>query len=188
MGTGLNEWSSVMKRPVPIRKGLVQIYTGNGKGKTTAALGLALRAAGAGCKVYIYQFIKGKSYSESKSIKKIKNIKIEQCGRGCFIRKSPARKDIEYAEKGLMKAKKLIMKGIYDIVILDEINIALKLGLLRLSEVTNIIKQKPLHVELVLTGRHCPRKLLKLADLVTEMKEIKHPYQKGVKARLGIEC
>ena len=170
-----------------LKKGLVQIYTGNGKGKTTAAFGLALRAAGAGLKVYILQFIKGKAYSEMKVIKKIKNIKIEQCGKGCFIQKKPSKADMEYAQKGLTKAKNKIMSGKYDVIILDEANIALRLGLIETKDIIVIIKQKPRFVELVLTGRHCPRALLKRADLVTEMKEIKHPYRRGIKARRGIE-
>lgn len=170
-----------------LKKGLVQIYTGNGKGKTTAALGLALRAVGAGLKVYIGQFIKSKAYSEIKTIKKIKNIKIEQYGRGCFIKGKPKKIDIEYAQKGLSEAEKNIVSGKYDVVILDEANIALDLGLIQIKDVFNLIKHKPVSVELVLTGRYCPRKLLKYAALVTEMKDIKHPYKKNVKARLGIE-
>ena len=170
-----------------LKKGLVQIYTGNGKGKTTAALGLALRAAGAGLKVYIGQFIKSKAYSEIKTLKKIKNIKVEQYGKGCFIKKRPKKIDIEYAQKGLSKAEKNIVSGKYDVVILDEANIALDLGLIQIKDVFNLIKHKPVSVELVLTGRYCPRKLLKYAALVTEMKDIKHPYKKSVKARLGIE-
>ncbi|NQU95019.1 MAG: cob(I)yrinic acid a,c-diamide adenosyltransferase [Candidatus Omnitrophica bacterium] len=169
-----------------MKKGLVEIYTGNGKGKTTAALGLALRASGAGLKVYIVQFIKGKPYSEIKSLKKIKNIKIEQCGRGCFIKK-PCNKDFECAQNGLISAEKNIMSKKYDLVILDEINVALKLGLVKTVDIINIIKNRPRSVELVLTGRYCPRSLFKYADLLTEMKEIKHPYQKGIKARLGVE-
>jgi len=170
-------------------KGSVQIYTGNGKGKTTAALGLALRAAGAGLKVYVGQFIKSGCYSEIKSLKKLKkHIKVEQYGRGCFIKGKPKAADIKLAEKGLKKAKKAIYSKIYDVVILDEINIAIRLGLLNLKEVCGLIKSKPKNIELVLTGRAAHRHLLKLADLVTEMKEIKHYYNKGVKARKGIEC
>ena len=170
-----------------LKKGLVQIYTGNGKGKTTAALGLALRAAGAGLKIYIGQFIKSKAYSEIKTLKKIKNIKIEQYGRGCFIKGKPKKIDIEYAQKGLHEAQKNIMSRKYDMIILDEVIIALKLSMIKTKDILNAIKRKPRSVELVLTGRYCPRGLLKHADLVTEMKELKHPYKKGIKARLGIE-
>ena len=170
-----------------LKKGLVQIYTGNGKGKTTAALGLAMRASGAGINVYICQFIKGGAYSEIKAFKKIKNITIEQCGRGCFIRRNPTKKDIEYAKKGLASARKNILSKKYGLVVLDEINIALDLGLLKVNEIMSLFKDKPLEVEMVLTGRYAPKTLIKYADLVTEMKEIKHPYQKGLKARKGIE-
>ncbi|UCD55856.1 MAG: cob(I)yrinic acid a,c-diamide adenosyltransferase [Candidatus Omnitrophota bacterium] len=170
-----------------MKKGLVQIYTGNGKGKTTAALGLALRAAGAGFKVYIGQFIKSKAYSETKALKKIKNIKIEQYGRGCFIKGKPKKIDIECARKGLRKAQKNIMSGKYDMIILDEVIITLKLRMIKTEDIINIIKGKPRSAELVLTGRYCPRGLLKHADLITKMKEIRHPYRKGIKARLGIE-
>ena len=170
-----------------LKKGLVQVYTGNGKGKTTAALGLAVRAVGAGLRVYILQFIKGKAYGELKTLKKIKNIKIEQCGRGCFIKKRPVKRDIECAERGLRKIRKGIAQGRFNLVILDEINVALNCGLLKTEDIAELIQTKPKHVELVLTGRYCPKPLIKLADLVTEMREVKHPYQKGIIARAGIE-
>jgi len=170
-------------------KGLVQIYTGNGKGKTTSALGLALRASGAGLKVYVGQFIKSGYYSEIKSLKKLKNnIKVEQYGRGCLIKGKPCKKDIEFAENGLLKAKWILAKKLYDIVILDEIIVACYLKLLKPEDVIELVKSKPERTELVLTGRYARPKLLKLADLVTEMKEIKHYYKKGIRARKGIEC
>ena len=167
--------------------GKIQVYTGRGKGKTTAAFGLALRAAGAGLRVYIGQFIKGCPYSENKALRKIKNIKVEQFGRGCFIKGTVKKKDEELARKGLEKVRKVIAQGKYQLVILDEINVALKFGLLDLAEVVKLIKTKPGGLELVLTGRYAPAKILKLADLVTEMKEVKHYYKKGVPARKGIE-
>ena len=166
---------------------MIQVYTGNGKGKTTAALGLALRAAGAGLKIYIGQFIKGKRYSELNALKKFKNIKIEQFGRICFIKKSPAKKDIELARDGLEKIKKIIAQNKYDILILDEINIALKLNLLELKDVIEIIKDAPKRLELILTGRFAHPNILKAADLVSEIKEVKHYFKKGIKARKGIE-
>jgi len=126
-------------------------------------------------------------YSEIKPFKKIKNVKIEQCGRGCFIRKAPQKRDIECARYALEKARKTIMSEKYGLVILDEANIAVKLGLLRSKDIIDVLIHKPRSVELVLTGRYAPRELIKCADLVTEMKEVKHPYQKGIKARLGIE-
>ncbi len=166
---------------------LIQVYTGNGKGKTTAALGLALRAAGANLKVYIGQFVKGKNYSELNPLKKIKNIKIEQLGRNCFIRKTPAKEDIELAKKGFEKVKKIISKRTYNLIVLDEVNIALKLKLLSLKDVLKLIKEMPKKTELVLTGRYAHPKILKLADLVSDIKEVKHYFKKGIKARRGIE-
>ena len=166
---------------------MIQVYTGNGKGKTTASLGLALRAAGAGLKVYIGQFIKGKNYSELKALQKIKNVKIEQFGRGCFIRKMPDKKDIALAGKGLQKIEKIIAQGIYDVLILDEINIALNLNLLKLEDVISLIKRTPRKTELILTGRYAHHRILSLADLVSEIKEVKHYFKKGMKARKGIE-
>lgn len=169
------------------KTGLVQIYTGNGKGKTTAALGLALRAAGAGIKVYILQFIKSAAYSELSSIAKIKNISIEQCGRGCFIKGKPKDVDIACATRGLAKAARHISSGRYGLIILDEVNCALDAGLLKIKDVTKIIREKPENVELVLTGQCCPKTVMKHADLITEMKKIRHPYDKGILARYGIE-
>ncbi len=166
---------------------MIQVYTGNGKGKTTAALGLAVRAAGNGLKVYIAQFAKGKIYGELKALKKIKNIKIEQFGANCFIKNSPSRKDMELAKAGLMKIKKVLLKRTYDVIILDEINIALKLGLLEKGEVVRLLKKAPKNLELILTGRYAPPEILKIADLITEMKEIKHYFARGIKARRGIE-
>jgi len=166
---------------------LIQVYTGNGKGKTTAALGLALRAVGTGLKVFIGQFVKGKNYSELNVLKKIKNIKIEQFGRGCFIKREPNKKDIELARIGLERVRKIISIGIYDMVILDEINVALKLGLLKLGDIISLIKNTSKKTELVLTGRNAHPEILKIADLVSEIKDRKHYYKKGVKARRGIE-
>ena len=170
-----------------LTKGLVQVYTGNGKGKTTAALGLAVRAAGAGINVYILQFIKSAAYSELGSIRKINNITIEQCGRGCFIKGKPKRADIARAERGIAKAARRIISGRYGMVILDEVNCALKAGLIKPEAVIEIIWNKPKNVELVLTGRYCPSAVMKHADLITEMKKIRHPYDKGIPARHGIE-
>ncbi|MEW6170303.1 MAG: cob(I)yrinic acid a,c-diamide adenosyltransferase [Candidatus Omnitrophota bacterium] len=166
---------------------MIQVYTGNGKGKTTAAFGLALRAAGAGLKVYIGQFLKGKCYSELNSIKKHKNIKIEQFGRRCFVKSKPQKKDIELAKRGFEKVKKNIAKECFNLIILDEINIAVHLGCLKLKGVISLLKNSPKTIELVLTGRYAHPQVLKLADLVSEIKEIKHYYKKGVKARKGIE-
>jgi len=166
---------------------MIQVYTGKGKGKTTAALGLALRAVGAGKRVYIGQFIKGRDYSELKALKKFKNIKVEQFGSGCFIIKKPKLKDILLAKNGLKRVEEIIKSKIYSVVILDEINIALALGLLNLDEVISLIKKTPRNLELVLTGRYAHPEILKIADLVSEIKEVKHYFNKGIKARRGIE-
>lgn len=171
----------------PHNTGLIQIYTGNGKGKTTAALGLAIRAAGAGIKVYILQFLKSAAYSEIRSIAKIRNIKVEQCGRGCFIKGKPKHADVARAARGLTKAARHIASGRYGLVILDEVNCALGAGLLKTEEIMKIIRSKPEDVELVLTGRYCPPAVMKRADLITEMKKVRHPYDKGIPARRGIE-
>ena len=167
---------------------MIQVYTGNGKGKTTAALGLALRAAGAGLKVYIGQFIKKGDYCEVKALKKIRNIKAEQYGRGCFIKKAPLQKDIDLAVSGLDKIKKAIHSRAYDVVILDEANIAVRVGLLKADDLVSLIKSAPRKMEIILTGRYAHSKILKAADLVSEIKEVKHYYRKGIKSRIGIEC
>jgi len=170
-----------------LKKGLVQVYTGKGKGKTTAAIGQAVRAAGAGLKVYMFQFIKNGSYSELKALASIRNITVEQCGMGCFIKGRPKSKDRACAEAGLAKAVKRIMSGRYDVVILDEANIACALGLIPAAKLSGALSGKPGHVEVIITGRSCPTEILKLADLVTEMKKVRHPFDKGILARRGIE-
>ncbi len=166
---------------------MIQVYTGNGKGKTTAALGLALRAAGAGLNVYIAQFAKGCVCSEHKALKKIKNIKLEQFGRGCFIKYKPQQIDRVLAGNGLKKVKSIVASKKYRVIILDEINIALKLKLVCLKDVLDLIKQLPEDAELILTGRSAPVQLIKAADLVSRIKEVKHYYRRGFKARKGIE-
>ena len=166
---------------------MIHIYTGEGKGKTTAALGLALRAQGAGLKIFIGQFLKGKKYSELRSLKRLKNIKVEQFGTRCFIGKIPQAKDIALADKGLSRIEGIIKSKEFDVVILDEVNIAIHLKILKLSDVLDIIKCCPSCVELVLTGRYAPQALKKCADYITEMKEIKHPFKKKITGRRGIE-
>lgn len=169
-------------------KAYIQVYTGNGKGKTTAALGLALRACGAGKKVFIGQFIKGKHYSELDSIKKhLKDIQIKQYGLDCFIVNEPEEKDFMAAQNGLMEMSEIIKSGDYDLVIMDELNIALYYKLIDLEAVLDILRSKPEHIEIVITGRYAPNEIIEIADLVTEMKEVKHYFTKGVDARLGIE-
>ena len=169
-------------------KGYIQIYTGNGKGKTTAAFGLALRAAGAGLKVFIGQFIKGKLYHEIEIINKCSgDITVKQYGLGCFIVNEPTDDDIKAARNGLAEIKKIIKENKYDLVVLDEVNIALYYNLFKVDELIEILNNRPEKLEVVLTGRYAPQKLIEYADLVTEMKEIKHYYNKGIDARKGIE-
>ncbi len=168
-------------------KGYIQVYTGNGKGKTTAALGLSLRAVCAGKKVFMGQFIKGMAYSELAAPEWMPHFTIEQFGRDCFIKNDPTDEDIAIAAAGLKRAKQLLMSGEYDLFILDEVNVALFYKLFTEDEVLSLMKEKPPHVELVLTGRYAPDSIIEKADLVTEMKEIKHYYQQGVAARTGIE-
>jgi cob(I)alamin adenosyltransferase len=170
-------------------RGLVQVYTGNGKGKTSAAFGLALRAIGRGLKVYIIQFIKGGfDYGELYIVDKLPNLELKAFGRGKFITKKPVGKeDIALAEEALVLAEKIVKSGEYDIVILDEINVVLSLRLISLEKVLELIRNKPKQVELVLTGRNAPSEIVEVADLVTEMKEIKHPFNEGYQARKGIE-
>lgn len=172
-----------------LERGLVQVYTGNGKGKSSASFGLALRAVGRGLKVYIVQFIKGGfDYGELYVVDKLPGLTLRAFGRGRFVsEKKPDKVDVDLAGQALETAREAVMKGEADIVVLDEINVALNLGLISVEEVLELIKRKPEHVELVLTGRNAPREIIQAADLVTEMIEIKHPYNAGFKARKGIE-
>jgi cob(I)alamin adenosyltransferase len=169
-------------------KGYMQIYTGNGKGKTTAALGLALRAVGAGKNVFFAQFIKGKPYSEMEAVEKfIPDITIKQYGLGCFIIEKPTEADIQAAQTGLAEVTGILKSGDYDVVVLDEATIALYYQLFSIDEFLDVLKNKNPKTEVVITGRYAPPELIELADLVTDMKEVKHYYTKGIEARKGIE-
>jgi cob(I)alamin adenosyltransferase len=173
-----------------MKKGLVQVYTGNGKGKTTAALGLAFRAVGHGMRVLMVQFMKGNvQRGELESAKKLSpNLTLKQVGRETFISKpNPDPKDLQLAQEGFSMAKKAIQDKEYDIVILDEINLAIDYGLIPLNDLLQLIDSKPDTIELILTGRNVKREILERADLVTEMVDRKHYYDKGVPAREGIE-
>ena len=170
-------------------KGYIQVYTGNGKGKTTAAFGLALRAAGAGMKVFIAQFVKGQEYSELTAVRKfLPSVTITQYGLDCFIVNTPTQADIDIARKGLEEISAVISSGEYDLVILDEANIAVYYNLFTVAELIDVLKRKPQSLEIVITGRYACPEILEMADLVTEMKEVKHYYTQGVQARKGIEC
>ena len=168
--------------------GMVQVYTGNGKGKTTAALGLALRAAGQGRKVWIVQFMKGKTnYGELRSAKKL-GIIIRQFGRPDFVDKqNPDPLDFRGAQQALAFASQVMKTKRCDLLVLDELNVALDFKLVGLKQALTLIAEKPEGLELVITGRYAPREIIRRADLVTEMKEVKHYYAKGVTARKGIE-
>lgn len=169
-------------------KGYLHIYTGNGKGKTTAAFGVALRSIFSGKRVYVAQFIKDMKYSETELTKHFDNITIEQLGCGCIINREANEEDKMLAQRGLSKVKEILTCSNYDLVILDELTIALYLKLLDLDEVMNVLKNRLENIEVIVTGRYAPKELIEMADLVTEMKEIKHYYRKGVLSRKGIDC
>jgi cob(I)alamin adenosyltransferase len=169
--------------------GLVQVYTGDGRGKTTAALGQAIRAAGQGIDVYIIQFMKGwPHYGELTALQHQPHITLRQFGRACFVdRQHPDPSDRRMAHEALTHARQVVQAGAHSLVILDEVNVALDWGLIELSDVLDLIASRPKHVELVLTGRGAPPRLIEAADLVTEMREVKHPYQQGIVGRRGID-
>lgn len=190
-----------------MREGYTQVYTGNGKGKTTAAIGLAVRALGAGLAVYIGQFIKGMRYSEIGALELLAEavsgsgagsgagtgaerrarLDIRQYGRGCFIGREPEQADRDAARAGLDEARAALLSGRYDVVILDEANVAVSLGLIAEGELLALMAARPSGAELVVTGRYATEAVLDAADLVTEMREVRHYYARGVQAREGIE-
>ncbi|MEJ5186203.1 MAG: cob(I)yrinic acid a,c-diamide adenosyltransferase [Candidatus Geothermincolales bacterium] len=168
---------------------MIQVYTGDGKGKTTAALGQALRALGHGMKVFMIQFMKGRTYGELVTCQKcLPDLTIVMAGRDCFVEKgSPEEVDVRLAREGLELAKKVVREGKHQMLILDEINVALDYGLLPLEEVLDFLRSVPPEMEVVCTGRYAPPELVELADMVSEVREIKHHYKKGVAMRKGIE-
>jgi cob(I)alamin adenosyltransferase len=173
-----------------IGKGYIQVYTGNGKGKTTASLGLAVRAAGHGLRTVIIQFMKGSiDYGELKGVEMLSPfVEIHQAGRDTFVnREGPDPEDIRLARDGWELAKTTVLARKADIVVLDEINCAVSFGLLPVSEVLDLLREKPDGMEIVLTGREAPKEIVAVADLVTEMRDVKHYYDKGVDARVGVE-
>lgn len=170
-----------------LEKGYIQVYTGNGKGKTTAALGIALRSVCAGNKVFMGQFMKGQNYSELKAPEFLPSFTLEQFGDAAFLTGEPSEEDYQRAKKGLERIKEVLLSGDYDMVIMDEINTSLFFKLLNVEDVLKVMDLKPNHVELILTGRYAPDEIIEKANLVTEMKEIKHYYNEGVPSRVGIE-
>src|SRR6056297_302553 len=164
-------------------EGMVHVYRGNGKGKTTAAIGLAVRAAGAGMHGFIGQVVKGMKYNEIRVLNNIPEITVKQYGLDCFIEKNPTKEDIEAARAGLKEMEKIIKSGDYELVIMDEVSIAVYFNLFTNDELLEMIEKRADNVEIVLTGRYADKKLIEMADLVTEMKEIKHYYTQGIIAR-----
>ena len=183
--TSLNSVSS----PKPVSQGLVYIFTGDGKGKTTAALGTVIRALGHGLRVYIALFMKGDyPYGERRTLSKLPNVTIASFGSRRFINPAKVKpEEKEQARRALAAARKAMLSGNYDLIVLDEVNLAVAWKLVELDEVIRLISDKPQNVELILTGRQADTRLIKLADLVTEMLKIKHPYDRGIEARRGID-
>jgi len=175
-------------RETRLSRGYIQVYTGDGKGKTTAALGLAVRAFGNGLRTYIGQFMKGQHYGELEALRDHPGITVEQYGDPRCIR----REEVTFAHRaqaraGLDRALDAMLSGDYDLVVLDEVNVAIWFGVLTTEEVLDFLDQQPAHVEVVLTGRRAPQALIERADLVTDMVAVKHYYDDGVQARVGIE-
>jgi len=173
----------------PSRRGLVQIFTGDGKGKTTAALGVVLRALGHGLRVCIVAFMKGgHPYGEWEVLAKLPNVRVARFGFETFVDPTNVKpEEKEQAKQALSTAREAMLSGDYDLVVLDEVNIAAAWKLIELDEVVKLIRDKPQNVELILTGRNADTKLVQLADLVTECLKIKHPYDKGIVGRKGID-
>jgi len=177
------------KQPEQARQGLVQIFTGDGKGKTTAALGTAVRALGHGMKVFVAVFMKGNyPYGEWEALRKFPNATVKRFGFLEFTDPHNVKpEEREQAQQALAAARQAMLSGKYDLVILDEVNVASAWDLVSLDKVVDLIRERPAHVELILTGRRADKRLMELADLVTECVKIKHPYDKGTLAREGIE-
>jgi cob(I)alamin adenosyltransferase len=178
-----------LQPPVSFTQGLVQIYTGNGKGKSTAAMGLALRAVGHGLRVYAALFLKGDMrYGEFEAVKHLPNVTLARFGPDYLVDMLNVKEEEKaLARQALDQARAAMLSGNYDLVILDEINVAVAWKLLDVEAVASLIQERPAAVELVLTGRYAPARLLDLADLVTEMRQVKHPYEKGILCREGID-
>ena len=171
-----------------LSRGYVQVYTGDGKGKTTAALGLALRASGHGMRTYVGQFMKGQPYGELAALRDHPHITIEQYGDvRCIRREEVTLEHVAQARQGLERAREAMLSDEYDVIVLDEVNVTIWFGLLDVERVVAFLDEKPEFVEVILTGRRAPQELIERADLVTEMREVKHYYEQGVAAREGIE-
>ncbi|MEE9201405.1 MAG: cob(I)yrinic acid a,c-diamide adenosyltransferase [Candidatus Brocadiales bacterium] len=167
--------------------GKVQLYTGDGKGKTTAAVGQAVRALGHGHRVLMIQFLKGRPSGEVEVLGGLKNITVERFGSGRFVCGKPTAEDITLAREGFQKAQKAVLSGDFDLVILDEINLLVDFKMVDINQVVELIKKRPKSVELILTGRNAHPQLVEAADLVSEIRDVKHYYKEGVEARPGVE-
>lgn len=174
---------------MPLSQGIIQVYTGNGKGKTTAALGQALRACGHGMKALMIQFMKGSTnYGEVMACGSVPGLEIVQSGLPTFVKKfSPSEEDLRLAKQGMDLARKAMEDGKVDMLILDELNVAVDYGLVQVNDVLDLLKKRPPRMEVILTGRYAPPEILEIADLVTEMREVKHHYAAGQEMREGIE-
>ncbi|MFH1219398.1 MAG: cob(I)yrinic acid a,c-diamide adenosyltransferase [Candidatus Eisenbacteria bacterium] len=174
---------------MPLSEGTIQVYTGNGKGKTTAALGQALRACGHGLSALMIQFMKGSAnYGEVIVAPSIPNFRIVQSGLPTFVKKfAPSEEDLRLAREGLDLARKAIEEASCDVLILDEINVAMDYDLVKVEDVLDLLKLRPPHMEIILTGRYAPAEILEVAHLVTEMREVRHHYGAGKEMREGIE-
>ncbi len=173
-----------------LTKGYIQVYTGNGKGKTTAAIGQAVRAAGYGYRTYFLMLMKEFPYNEVTAISLLKDlITIEQVGKDDYVyrKELPPQEEIEKVKLALEKSKQIMLSGEYNLIILDEILVATYFGLITTDDILQLVDAKPFEVEMILTGRYCPKEIIERADLVTEMKDVKHYYEKGILARKGIE-
>ena len=169
-------------------KGYVQVYTGDGKGKTTAAIGLAIRALGAGWRVFIAQFLKSGEYSEHKALAQFSDhLTIKTYGRNVFIKGEPEEEDRRLAQEGYQEIAEIVASGPYRLVILDEANVAVHYGLITVDQILDLIDRRAEGVELLITGRYAHSRLIERADLVTEMRGVKHYFDRGIKARVGVE-
>ncbi len=169
-------------------KGYVQVYTGNGKGKTTAAIGLAIRALGAGWRVFFGQFLKTGEYSEHKALAKFSDhLTIKTYGRNVFIKGEPEEEDRRLAQEAIKELAEITTSGRYRLVVLDEANVAVHYGLITVDQILDLVDGKAEGVELLITGRYAHTRLIERADLVTEMREVKHYYDQGTTARVGVE-
>jgi len=181
--------SSSSPQPQPFTEGIVEVFTGNGRGKTSAALGVVLRALGQGLRVYIVRFMKGGyAYGENYILAQLPNVTVVSFGRLGFVTPGNVEEeDREQARQGLGAAREAMLSGKYDLVVLDEVNVASAWNLIPVDDVVDLVRERPQGVELILTGRHADARLIELAELVTDMVEIKHPYRRGVAARRGID-